>query len=94
MNSCPVSVERSVPQPVGTQAAAPAPGAPDYLTPVEVAELLRVKNVKSIYRWTKADPTMPVLKIGGTVRFPRERLARWLRDREQGRPRPRLRSAP
>jgi hypothetical protein len=31
---------------------------------------------------------MPMLKLGGTVRFPRERLERWLRDREQG---PRMR---
>ena len=31
---------------------------------------------------------MPMLKLGGAVRFPRERLERWLRDREQG---PRMR---
>ena len=66
-----------------------APPQPAYLTPAEVAELLRVKNAKSVYRWMKDDPTMPALKIGGTVRFPRERLERWLRDREQGSPRPR-----
>jgi excisionase family DNA binding protein len=56
---------------------------PVYLTAEQVGELLQVSS-KSVYRWQKADPTMPALKIGGTVRFPRERLERWLRDREQG----------
>lgn len=61
---------------------------PVYLTPDQVAELLQVK-VKTVYGWASDDPTMPKLKIGGTVRFPRERLLRWLADREQGRARPR-----
>ena len=56
-----------------------------YLTPKEVADMLRVSS-KSVYRWAKDDPSMPMLRLGGTVRFPRERLERWLRDREQGRP--------
>ncbi len=56
-----------------------------YLTPEQVGDLLQV-SVKSIYRWAKADPTMPMLRLGGTVRFPQARLERWLRDREQGRP--------
>jgi excisionase family DNA binding protein len=64
-----------------------------YLTPTEVAEMLQL-SAKSIYRLAKADPTMPMLKLGGTVRFPRERLERWLRDREQGRPRTLSLSAP
>jgi len=34
-------------------------------------------------------PDGEVLRIGGTLRFPRERLLKWLRDREQGRPEPR-----
>jgi excisionase family DNA binding protein len=58
-----------------------------YLTPGQVAEMLQL-SAKSIYRLAKADPTMPMLKLGGAVRFPRERLERWLRDREQG---PRMR---
>jgi excisionase family DNA binding protein len=58
----------------------------DYLTSDQVAVLLQV-SVKSIYRWAAGDPTMPALRIGGTVRFNRDRLERWLRDREQGRPR-------
>jgi len=58
----------------------------EYLTPDQVAAMLQV-SPKSVYRWAKADPTLPVLKLGGTVRFHRDRLLRWLRDREQGRPR-------
>ena len=61
-----------------------------YLVPGQVAELLQL-SVKSIYRLAKDNPDMPALKLGGTVRFPKERLLRWLQDREQGRPaRPRM----
>jgi excisionase family DNA binding protein len=59
------------------------PNTHEYLTIQEVAALLRV-TARSIARWVKQDPTMPMLKIGGKVRFPRERLLRWLRAREQG----------
>ena len=48
---------------------------------------------KTIYRLAKEDPTMPALRIGGSLRFPRERLERWLREREQGRARTRSLSA-
>jgi excisionase family DNA binding protein len=57
----------------------------EYLTAADVADLLKV-SAKSVFRWAQQDPSMPCLRIGGTVRFPRERLMRWLRDREQGRP--------
>lgn len=56
-----------------------------YLTADQVGGLLQL-SAKSIYRLAKADPTLPMLKLGGTVRFPRERLERWLRSREQGPP--------
>jgi excisionase family DNA binding protein len=65
---------------------------PVYLTPDDVAAMLQLSS-KSIYRITKADPSMPMLKIGGSIRFPRERLLRWLQQREQGRPRTRSLSA-
>src|SRR5438093_13258672 len=55
----------------------------EYLTAEEVAQLLRV-SVKSVSRWAINDKSMPVLRIGGRVRFPRERLLAWLRSREQG----------
>lgn len=68
----------------GVAATSDTLGAP-YLTATQVADLLQL-SAKSIYRLARADATMPMLKIGGTVRFPRERLERWLREREQGRP--------
>ncbi len=76
----------------GTAEVAGVPPAPAYLTAEQVGQMLQVSG-KSVYRWLKDDPTMPALKIGGTVRFPRERLERWLRDREQGRARPRREGA-
>ena len=60
--------------------------APAYLTAAQVADLLQV-HPATVYRMAASDPSMPVLKLGGVVRFPRERLMVWLRDREQGRPR-------
>jgi excisionase family DNA binding protein len=54
-----------------------------YLTGEQLSKLLQV-SVKSISRWASSDPSMPVLRIGRTVRFPRERLLRWLKAREQG----------
>ncbi len=60
-------------------------GARAYLTTSQVSEMLQVSS-KTIYRWALSDPTFPALKIAGIVRFPRERLLRWLREREQGRP--------
>src|SRR6266404_4833318 len=57
---------------------------PHYLTATQVADLLQV-HPATVYRLASADATMPALRIGGAVRFPRERLLRWLRDREQGR---------
>ena len=60
--------------------------APEYLTADEVADILKL-SPKTVYRLAKTDPTLPMLKLGGAVRFPRERLLRWLSDREQGRPR-------
>ena len=61
---------------------------PVYLTPDQVAAMFQVKT-KTLYHWARKDPTMPVIRIGHTLRFHKERLERWLRDREQGRGRPR-----
>jgi excisionase family DNA binding protein len=62
-----------------------APEAPaDYLTAEDVAARVKV-SPPTIYRWSLDDPSMPTRRIGRTVRFPRERLERWLRGREQGR---------
>jgi predicted DNA-binding transcriptional regulator AlpA len=64
----------------------PDPG-PAYLTADQVGELLQL-SPKSIYRLAAGDPTFPMLKLGAgrnaSVRFPRERLLRWLEQRTQG----------
>jgi excisionase family DNA binding protein len=57
---------------------------PIYLTTRQVAELLQV-DPTTVFRWASTEPTMPATRIGGTVRFHRERLLRWLDAREQGR---------
>ena len=55
----------------------------EYWTARDVGALLRCSD-KSVYRIARADATFPVVRIGGMVRFPRERVLRWFRDREQG----------
>jgi excisionase family DNA binding protein len=62
--------------------------AAEYLTVPQVAALLQV-SAKSVFRWATEDATMPVLRMGRTVRVPRDRFLRWLQAREQGRIRPR-----
>lgn len=54
-----------------------------YLTPQEVAAVLRI-SVKSLYRWAR-DPKarLPVVRIGGSLRFSRPSLERWLQAEEQ-----------
>jgi excisionase family DNA binding protein len=50
---------------------------PEYLTAAQVARVLQVSS-KNVYRWAERDATMPTLRIGRLVRFPRQRLLRWL----------------
>ena len=54
----------------------------EYLTAQDVASLLRVDD-KTILRWSLEDATMPVLKRGRLVRFPKARLLAWLRAKER-----------
>jgi excisionase family DNA binding protein len=61
---------------------------PIYITAAELARQVHVDN-KTIYRWAQQEPSMPVLRIRGVVRFPRERALRWLAEHEQGQARPR-----
>ncbi len=56
----------------------------EYLRPDEAAAMLDV-HPKTLERWAARDATLPVLKIAGTTRYPRERLLRWLQRHEQGR---------
>jgi excisionase family DNA binding protein len=58
-------------------------GEPIYFTAAELAHQLQVDD-KTVYRWAQTEPSMPVLRIRGVVRFPRERVLQWLADHEQG----------
>jgi excisionase family DNA binding protein len=55
-----------------------------YLTADDIAEIVQL-SAKTVYRMAATDPSFPSLRLGGSVRFPRERVLKWLRDREQGR---------
>jgi excisionase family DNA binding protein len=52
-----------------------------YLTATQAAEIVQVDQ-KTILRWSLEDPSMPVLRRGRVVRFPRERLLAWLERQE------------
>jgi excisionase family DNA binding protein len=54
---------------------------PVYLTALQVADLLQVDE-KTVLRWSLQDASMPVLRRGRVVRFPRERLLVWLERQE------------
>jgi excisionase family DNA binding protein len=54
---------------------------PAYLTSLQVAELLQVDE-KTVLRWSLQDASMPVLRRGRVVRFPRERVLAWLERQE------------
>lgn len=57
-----------------------------YWTPAEFAEVVALSG-KSVYRLIGEDPSFPTVKILGSIRIPKDRALKWLRDREQGRPR-------
>jgi excisionase family DNA binding protein len=50
---------------------------PQYLTAEQVGELLQV-SPRTVQRWALEDISMPVLRLGRTVRFPRIELERWI----------------
>jgi len=62
---------------------------PVYLTPAEVAAILRV-HPRTVLRLAEQDATMPAIKLGTRlVRFEKAALDRWL-----ARKRPRLAQSP
>jgi excisionase family DNA binding protein len=64
--------------------AVDSPAPPTYWSADDLARELRIHK-STIFRLAQRDPTMPQLRLGNLVRFPRERVLRWLRRRE-GRP--------
>jgi excisionase family DNA binding protein len=57
--------------------APPAAPRPEYLTPDDVAVMLKV-STRTLARWERTHATMPVTRFGRTVRFEREALLAWL----------------
>ncbi len=51
----------------------------EYLSPQELADMLRV-DITTVYGWT-SDRKIPFLKIGRLVRFDLTRIDKWLKDR-------------
>lgn len=66
--------EGTVSEPAREQIKTAEPAA--YLTALQVADLLQVDE-KTVLRWSLPDASMPVLRRGRVVRFPRERLLTW-----------------
>jgi excisionase family DNA binding protein len=56
---------------------------PQVMTADEVAQLLRV-NRKTVYAAFKAGEIPGGRRIGGTIRFCRERVLQWLADGQEG----------
>jgi excisionase family DNA binding protein len=69
---------------VDTPACEPIKTAtPQYLTAEQVGELLQVSS-RTVQRWALEDASMPALRLGRTVRFPRAEFERWLERSTQG----------
>ncbi|MDE2105664.1 MAG: helix-turn-helix domain-containing protein [Patescibacteria group bacterium] len=55
--------------------------APEYMTPLEVADLLRV-HANSVLNWLR-EGRIPAVKVGAQWRIRRADLDKWLTDHEQ-----------
>jgi excisionase family DNA binding protein len=59
------------------------PQVVEYLTSHQLGDLIQV-SPRTVERWALEDATMPALRVGRTLRFPRADLLRWLERRTQG----------
>jgi len=59
------------------------PQVVEYLTSRQLGDLIQV-SPRTVERWALEDATMPALRVGRTLRFPRADLLRWLERRTQG----------
>jgi excisionase family DNA binding protein len=68
-----------------TAPAEPTKTAPTlrYLNAAQLADLLSV-NRSTIGRWAATDPTMPAIRIAGTVRFRLDQIEAWIGAKTQG----------
>ena len=55
----------------------------EYFTSRQLGDLIQVSS-RTVERWALEDATMPALRVGRTLRFPRADLLRWLERRTQG----------
>jgi predicted DNA-binding transcriptional regulator AlpA len=55
----------------------------DLLTEREVADMLRLSR-QTLSRWRSCDQGPPFVQIGGTIRYSRESLERWIQDNTAG----------
>jgi excisionase family DNA binding protein len=53
----------------------------------QLAGMLQV-DTATVYRWAATDATMPVTRVGGTVRFRVDAIERWLSSKTQRSRRP------
>ena len=63
-----------------------------YLTAQQLADLL-VVDPATVYRLAQREPTLPTLRIGGVVRFPKADVLEWLAAHTQGFAKPRRKAA-
>jgi phage terminase Nu1 subunit (DNA packaging protein) len=66
-----------------TTPADPIKTGPTYLNPSQLADLIGV-NRSTISRWAATDPSMPVIRIHGVVRFRLDQVELWLAGQTQG----------
>jgi predicted DNA-binding transcriptional regulator AlpA len=59
------------------------PGGISYDKAEEIGKIVKL-SAKTIYRIAASDPSFPCTKIGGSLRFPRDKVLRWLAQRTQG----------
>jgi excisionase family DNA binding protein len=69
----------------GSMSLGPSQSLPDVLTADEVAALLRV-NRKTVYAAFKRGEIRGGRRIGGTIRFSRDRVLAWLAEDAASRP--------
>jgi predicted DNA-binding transcriptional regulator AlpA len=53
----------------------------ELLTPAEVARLLRLPSVETLYQWRRKRTGPPAVRVGRHLRYDPAKLARWLDER-------------
>jgi excisionase family DNA binding protein len=56
---------------------------PDLMKEREVADLLRISR-QTLSKWRAEDKGPPFIQVGGSIRYAREAVDKWLADRTLG----------